>query len=109
MLCCIKIPKDKSMKISVSVDRSEEGDVNASRSVIYFIINSPTVMKEINEKKGKYYDVFRKEVLPTVFKKAKLPEDTKVIWSDKAGCSCGCSPGFLITGHKGIDIHVTLS
>lgn len=97
------------MKISVSVDRSEEGDINASRSIIYFIINGPTVMQEINEKKGKYYNVFRKEVLPTVFKKAKLPLDTKVIWSDKAGCSCGCSPGFLITGQKGFDIYVRLS
>jgi hypothetical protein len=97
------------MKISVSIDKSDENDEKPDRSIIYIFINSPTVMKEIQAKTDKYQNVFRKEVLPTVFQKSKLPLDTKVVWSDKAGCSCGCSPGFLITGHKGMDIHVKLS
>ena len=31
-------------------------------------------------------------------------------WSQNAGCSCGCSPGFVVKGsHRpGFDIHVTL-
>lgn len=31
-------------------------------------------------------------------------------WSQKAGCDCGCSPGFVVKGsHRpGFDIHVTL-
>lgn len=97
------------MKISVSIDKSDNNDEKPDRSIIYIIINSPTVMKEIQDKKDKYQNVFRKEVLPTVFQKAKMPLDTKVVWSDKAGCSCGCSPGFLITGQKGFDIYVRLS
>lgn len=57
------------MKISVSIDKSDENDEKPDRSIIYIFINSPTVMKEIQEKKDKYQNVFRKEVLPTVFQK----------------------------------------
>jgi len=34
----------------------------------------------------------------------------KLGWSQKAGCDCGCSPGFVVQGqHRpGFDIHVTL-
>lgn len=96
------------MKISVSIDRNKE-DEKQERSIIYFDITSPVVFAEIQQKKEPYHKVFRKEVLPTVLQKAKLPLDTKVVWSDKAGCSCGCSPGFLITGQKGFDIYVRLS
>ena len=96
------------MKISVSISKSDNNDKKPDRSIIYIFINSPTVMKEIQEKKDKYQNVIRKEVLPTVFKKAKMPLNTRVIWSDKAGCSCGCSPGFLITGYNGMDIFVKL-
>lgn len=31
-------------------------------------------------------------------------------WSQKAGCKCGCSPGFIVKGdhRSGFDVHVTL-
>ena len=33
-----------------------------------------------------------------------------ISWSQNAGCSCGCSPGFVVKGdHRpGFDVHVTL-
>lgn len=31
---------------------------------------------------------------------------TKVSWSQKAGCICGCSPAFILAGHRGFDIWV---
>ena len=46
--------------------------------------------------------------------KAKLielgwPADVKLRWSQKAGCSCPCSPAFFITGGPiGIDFTVTI-
>jgi len=37
-----------------------------------------------------------------------LPADTKVRWSQYAGCSCPCSPGFVVDGHSRHDVHVTV-
>lgn len=57
-------------------------------------------------------DVYKREVVPAI-KQAivdrematKAEDDTKVLtvdmvemrWSQKAGCSCGCSPGYIVT------------
>lgn len=34
--------------------------------------------------------------------------NAKLRWSQKAGCSCPCSPGFFIDGHFGQDFWVTI-
>lgn len=31
-----------------------------------------------------------------------------ITWSRMAGCSCGCSPGFVLDGHRGEDVFVTM-
>ncbi len=45
-----------------------------------------------------------KNCLPCILKEVGIPENTKASWSQKAGCSCGCSPGFILKGHKGLNI-----
>lgn len=37
-----------------------------------------------------------RSLLPEIYKKLGIPADTKARWSDKAGCSCPCSPGFIL-------------
>ena len=48
--------------------------------------------------------------LATVLNKSDIPVSfiKHAQWSQKAGCSCGCSPGFIIKGHVGKEIFVTL-
>ena len=42
---------------------------------------------------------FKKHLLEATLTKAGLdPKTVKAAWSQKAGCSCGCSPGFILTG-----------
>jgi hypothetical protein len=33
----------------------------------------------------------------------------KAVWSQKAGCSCGCSPAFILAERLGFDIYVTFT
>jgi hypothetical protein len=37
-----------------------------------------------------------REVLPEILDRLGLPTDTKCSWSQRAGCGCGCSPGFVV-------------
>jgi len=37
-----------------------------------------------------------------------LGDEVKANFSQKAGCPCGCSPGFILTGHSGSDIWIDL-
>lgn len=53
-----------------------------------------------------------KKLLPEVLAKAGVhPEAIKVCvqqsrWSQKAGCSCGCSPGFVVNNLAGREVFV---
>lgn len=40
-------------------------------------------------------DLYHK-ALPAILKELGLPEDTEAVWSQYAGCSCPCSPGFIL-------------
>jgi hypothetical protein len=37
-----------------------------------------------------------------------LDDNAKLRWSRTAGCSCGCSPGFVVEGQYGMDFYVTM-
>ena len=47
------------------------------------------------------------------FDQLGIAPDTKVRWSQYAGCSCPCSPGFIVEGYPQAvsrqDIYVTVS
>ena len=39
-----------------------------------------------------------REVLPGIIEELCIPGNYIFRWSRKAGCSCGCSPGFIVEG-----------
>ena len=43
------------------------------------------------------YKMYRERILPTVFEELNWDPNTKVRWSQYAGCTCPCSPGFVVT------------
>ena len=43
------------------------------------------------------YKMYRERILPTVFEELRWDPKIKVRWSQYAGCSCPCSPGFIVT------------
>ena len=43
------------------------------------------------------YKMYREKILPTVFEELRWDAKTKVRWSQYAGCTCPCSPGFVVT------------
>lgn len=74
------------------------------RSVLYVSIVNQDFAKPVNEMLTGFrwnnpHRDYREHVLPKAFEMLGLPADTKAKWSQKAGCSCGCSPGFILTGH----------
>ena len=34
--------------------------------------------------------------LPEIYRQLGIPEGTKAVWNQYAGCSCPCSPGFVL-------------
>jgi hypothetical protein len=50
-----------------------------------------------------------RKALPMILKHFGLPETTKASWSQHAGCSCPCSPGFILDRMGGYDLFVTIT
>ena len=53
------------------------------------------------------HEYFRDQLMPEVLAAMGLPADSEFHWDPLAGCSCGCSPGFVLDHSKGKDVFVT--
>ena len=91
---------DCTFKIVKTSSRSET-ERRRSRSVLYVQIVNKDFAKPVQELISDFrynnpHTVYRKMVLPQAFKELGLPSDTVARWSQYAGCSCPCSPGFIL-------------
>ena len=78
------------------------------RTRIYVFPKGETVLANLENRHQRPYNVYRKEVIPAVLEHLGTP-DAKVSWSQRAGCSCPCSPGFVIKeGDWGREVFVTV-
>lgn len=62
--------------------------------------------RELSAHKIDPVQVYRK-LMPQVLEKVGLNPNMKGQWSRKAGCSCGCSPGFVMEDRGMFDVYVT--
>ena len=73
---------------------------------IYVWPQGESILENLENRRQRPYTTYKKEVIPSVLEKMGLPADTKVRWSQYAGCSCPCSPGFIVDGDSRRDVHV---
>ena len=75
---------------------------------VYFWIEdyNPIVEMMSGERYNTPHKYFRK-LMPNILAEVGLPKDRSFGWSQKAGCSCGCSPGFIVEVVADFDISVT--
>ncbi len=81
---------------------------SSSRPRIYIWPEGESIKENFENRRDRPYTIYKKEVLPQLFRKLGL-NPKKVGWSQKAGCSCPCSPGFIVQSRDiPYDIHVTV-
>lgn len=79
-----------------------------AKTRIYVFPKGETILENLENRNQRPYNVYRKEVIPAVLEHLGTP-GAKVAWSQYAGCSCPCSPGFVIKeGDWCRDIFVTV-
>jgi len=62
----------------------------------YFFPSDETVIDNLMNRRNRPHTQYKVLLLELLKKKGLKPE--KITWSQKAGCSCGCSPGFILKG-----------
>jgi hypothetical protein len=69
-----------------------------------------SVLEHLVDRHSRPYALYRREVLPQVWEQLGIdPATVKVRWDQYAGCTCPCSPGFIVErGYRGRDLSVTV-
>lgn len=68
---------------------------------IHLFLAKESVLDNLYERHNRPYKFYKEQLLPPLLKALALHDlDLEFRWSQKAGCSCGCSPGFVVTGGK---------
>lgn len=62
---------------------------------LYVGIEDESVLENFAYRTNRPTAIYR-QALPEILRRVGLPVDTKAVWNQKAGCSCGCSPGFVL-------------
>ncbi len=99
-------------EITINLVRQEKP--RSSKPRVYFHHDGETVLENLHKRRGRPVWDYR-ALLPKVFDMVQDQIDISFDkvehrWSQKAGCSCGCSPGFILSGAETLwhDIHVTI-
>ena len=75
-------------------------------SRLYFSFKHETVMDDLQNRRSRPAEKL-KSLLPDIFQHYGIsPKHAR--WSQYAGCSCPCSPGFILSGLHGKDYFVTV-
>ncbi len=66
-----------------------------SKAILFVWPESEKGMEQFIYRHSRPVALYR-ALLPEIFKALGIPTDTKARWSQKAGCTCPCSPGFIL-------------
>lgn len=79
---------------------------------VYVWVEGENMLENFANRFDRPTKLYRK-ALPIAFDKLGINPDEidRIVWSQKAGCGCGCSPGFVLRGtqNRGYDIHIQLT
>lgn len=82
------------------------GEKVKKKTRIYFLCKK-SEHDDITNRKTQPTKYYRNEIA-SILTELGLPADTKVRFSQRAGCSmCPCSPGFIIENHWDREVYVT--
>jgi hypothetical protein len=70
---------------------------------IYFHYSS-SIMENMIHRYNNPYKEYRK-TFPEIEKRLSLRGPINAVWNQNAGCSCGCSPGFIVKNSDDIGLY----
>jgi len=95
--------------LEVTIRRNTEFSARNQKARVYFWPKGESVWENLENRRSRPHKEYRK-LIPEVLERIGAdPEAVKLSWSQKAGCSCGCSPGFIADGLSGFSVHVDVA
>lgn len=86
--------------------RPHELGESTKKTRVYFFVDGENVIENLQKRRSRPYNEYRK-LLPEVLSMVGI-KPQKGNWNQRAGCSCPCSPGFILEHDKGQQVFVTI-
>lgn len=88
--------------VSVEERRSGGGCGRAGSNGVIYIWDrkGETILENMFLRRVRPYTLWRKKVLPQLVERFPELAGFRISWSQRAGCSCPCSPGFIVLPPK---------
>ena len=104
--------KKDELKVKVSVDgikfsttSHEQFEKPGRKLRVYLFPKRETLLENLAERRNRCRSVWRKIALQVMDKHGYT--NTKMVFSQTAGCQCGCSPGFIVDEKNGKELFIT--
>jgi hypothetical protein len=108
----LRSEKVNDMKLNIKEIKVRENtsfQESQKKTRVYIWPEGETIFENLSNRKSRPNAEYRKQVMGDVLEHMGLPSNTKIRWSQYAGCSCPCSPGFIIDESYGKSVHVTVT
>jgi hypothetical protein len=101
----ISFPSRQAVQVDVNERPFDPGQQKAR---IYVWPAGEDIVQNLQERRRRPYTEWRKQIVwPVVVAMGFVGKPSDLAWSQKAGCRCGCSPGFIDrTGTIRSDLHI---
>lgn len=70
------------------------GGFRPKKTVVYVNVKDESLGENLMNRRHRPYELYRKIVYALM---QEVGIDGKLVWSQNAGCTCACSPGFFLT------------
>lgn len=106
----MKIKDELKTKISIdnvkySIDAFEQSDFSDKKMRVYLFPKNESVFENLLSRRARNKSLWRKMTLQILEKFGY--NDVKISFSQRAGCQCGCSPGFIVDVKNGKELFIT--
>jgi len=93
--------------VKISKRRNKSRRYPRPKSRIYCWFENDSVLDHLVRRRNMPTKLLR-QIIPSVFEKLDIDPKMSFRWSQKAGCKCGCSPGFILSDYSEYDIFLTV-
>lgn len=83
------------MKVT-KVTKQSIQDPKRVTSHAYFFPKKESVMENLANRRSRPYEEYRDLLKDVLYNEGLV--GVKAVWRQRCGCSCGCSPGFVLQG-----------
>ena len=108
----------KIKKVDIHFETNRSGEPKKGNIKMYIWPQGETIIENLQNRRNRPYNVYKKEVIPLVMEKIKtknldlynILKSGKWSWNQHCGCSmCPCSPGFISSEYGHYNIHVDIT